>query len=55
MSGQTVITENTFSIHHFHGGWLDEKSRNARKKTAEQYNKVIYRMIKKENTTCSLN
>lgn len=48
MSGQTIITENTFSIHHFNGGWLDEKSRSARERTEKQYNEVLGRMIKKE-------
>ena len=44
MSGETHITENTFSIHHFNGGWLDEKSVNERKRTTEIYNQMIERM-----------
>lgn len=46
MSGKTVITDNTFSIHHFNGGWLDEKSRNIRIMTSKKYNNVIERMEK---------
>lgn len=46
MSEKTVITENTFSIHHFNGGWLDEKSRNIRMMTSQKYNHVIERMEK---------
>ena len=46
MSGQTVITENTFSIHHFNGGWLDEKSRDVRKKTVRNYDEVVRRMVR---------
>lgn len=41
MSGETVITDNTFSIHHFNGGWLDEKSRAVREKTVKSYNELL--------------
>lgn len=44
MSGRTIITENTFSIHHFNGGWLDEKSRNNRMMTVQKYNDIVERM-----------
>jgi len=46
MSGRTVVTENIFSIHHFNGGWLDEKSRYNRIMTIEKYNRIIERMSK---------
>lgn len=46
MSGQTVITENTFAIHHFNGGWLDDKSRNTRMRTVQKYNNIVERMEK---------
>lgn len=44
MSGQTIITENTISIHHFNGGWLDEKARQVREKTAKKYQCILKRM-----------
>ncbi len=44
MSGELAMTENTFSIHHFNGGWLDEKEREQRKKTVEWYQKILERM-----------
>jgi hypothetical protein len=44
MSGETRITANTFSIHHFNGGWLDAKRVEERKKTTELYNRMLKRM-----------
>lgn len=44
MSGEITMTENTFSIHHFNGGWLDEKARVQREKTRMQYRSVLQRM-----------
>lgn len=44
MSGELVTTENTFSIHHFNGGWLDEGAKNQREKTQMQYQAVLQRM-----------
>lgn len=44
MSGETTITDNTFSIHHFDGGWLDSKSMEQRKKTTESYRLMLKRM-----------
>lgn len=44
MSGQTVITDNTISIHHFNGGWLDEKSRAVREKTVKNYDELVLRI-----------
>ncbi len=44
MSGQILMTENTFSIHHFNGGWLDDKGRKQRQKTLEQYEQILKRM-----------
>ncbi len=38
MSGNINITEHTYSIHWFNGGWLDEMSREANKKTFKEYN-----------------
>ena len=44
MSGENVITENTFSIHHFNGGWLDDKRKEERKKTVGEYNNILKRI-----------
>ncbi len=44
MSGELHMTDNTFSIHHFNGGWLDENAREQREKTQSQYRAVIRRM-----------
>lgn len=41
MSGETVITENTFSIHHFNGGWLDEKTILQRELTKKKYQEIV--------------
>lgn len=32
VSGKTQMTDDTYAIHHFNGGWLDEHTRLARKK-----------------------
>lgn len=37
MSGITNCTSNTHSIHHFNGGWLDEKSKMMNEKTSKEY------------------
>ena len=44
MSGETTITENTRSIHHFNGGWLDEKKMDERKRTRLLYQQMLERM-----------
>lgn len=44
MSGELTMTKNTFSIHHFNGGWLDEKEREQRKRTVAQYSQILRRM-----------
>ncbi|MDE6910512.1 MAG: hypothetical protein K2P44_08615 [Lachnospiraceae bacterium] len=41
MSGKISVNKNTFSIHHFNGGWLDEKSMTERKKTQRKYQTII--------------
>lgn len=46
MSGELTMTANTFSIHHFNGGWLDEGAKEQRKKTQMQYQAVLERMEK---------
>lgn len=47
-SGHTNITSNTYSIHRFSGGWLDEKMKQVNKRTAEEYDRV-YRMCLSSN------
>ncbi len=44
MSNETIMTENTFSIHHFNGGWLDEKSVKEREETVLRYKQMLKRM-----------
>ena len=42
------MTENTFSIHHFNGGWLDEKAKQQRTITQMQYQDVMKRMVRED-------
>lgn len=44
MSGETILTKNTFSIHHFNGGWLNEQARQARTDTMNEYKQTVKRM-----------
>lgn len=37
MTGELTISDNTFSIHHFNGGWMDEHMKIQNKKTEERY------------------
>lgn len=45
MSGQTEITANTFSIHHFNGGWLDEKMRQMNRRAQEEFQGICKRIL----------
>lgn len=45
MSGLLEKTGNTFSIHHFNGGWLDEKSKENNIKTIENYKEILKNAI----------
>lgn len=40
MSRRLEITANTFSIHHFNGGWLDENMRSENKRISDNYNEL---------------
>lgn len=40
MSGRITKSVNTYGIHHFNGGWLDESQVEANRKTVEIYNSV---------------
>ena len=43
-SGETAITDNTFSIHHFSGTWLGEGAALERRRTREKYRQFINRL-----------
>lgn len=45
MSGQTLKTENTYTIHRFNGGWLDEEMKAANENAAKQYNRIYQTAI----------
>lgn len=40
MSGRVELTEHTYGIHHFNGGWLDPKMKQANMKTAENFERL---------------
>ncbi len=44
MSCEERITENTISIHYFHGGWMDETDKKNRSDTQDKYKAVLERM-----------
>lgn len=41
MSGKTEMTSNTFSIHHFNGGWLDKAAIENNQRTVKQYDEFF--------------
>lgn len=41
MSGKTAITKNTYSIHHFNGGWLDERVVLQREIMKRTYQEIV--------------
>lgn len=41
MSGKLEQTEDTFSIHHFQGGWLDDKARSDSMRTTHMYEELM--------------
>lgn len=45
MSGRLDVTENTFSIHHFNGGWLDKKMKQLNEETAHVFDAVCENTI----------
>ena len=45
-SGMTQQTSNTFSIHHFDGGWLDEIMKKGNEQTAKKFNQ-LYELTKR--------
>ena len=44
ISGETHITDHTFSIHHFSGTWLSTQAQEARKYTRERYQEFLKRL-----------
>lgn len=46
MSGQTVQTRNTYTIHRFNGGWMDEGMRQENRKAAGEYNRIYRECVK---------
>ena len=45
MSGRINITDNTFSIHHFNGGWLSEELAEENKKACQEFEKLYENAI----------
>lgn len=40
MSGHNDITEHTYSVHWFNGGWLDEKLKSANEEAAHRFDRI---------------
>ena len=55
MSGQTEITANTFSIHHFNGGWLDETMKQMNRRAKEAFRGVCERMLFEDDENADRN
>lgn len=49
MSGHLFITDNTYSIHHFNGGWLDDKMKQANLKAKERYHYILKKCLETVN------
>jgi len=41
MSGKMEKTSDTFSVHHFNGGWLDENEKKAALKLTNEYDSIV--------------
>ena len=46
MSGQTFQTRNTYTIHWFNGGWMDEGMRKENEKAVKEYNRIYQKSVK---------
>ena len=46
ISGETYITKNTFSIHHFSGTWLGAQAQKERENTRKRYHKFVEALSK---------
>jgi len=49
VTGITDVTENTYGIHQFNWSWVDGEQMNEKKKTHEEYEKILKRMQESEN------
>lgn len=49
MSCEEKVRDNTFSIHYFYGGWMQESDRKNREKTQKKYKNVIMQAMCKYN------
>lgn len=47
MSGHTHMTEHTYSIHRFNGGWLDEKMKLANDRAKREYDRIYEMAVEK--------
>lgn len=45
MSGKLDMTNDTFSIHHFHGGWLDDQARADNEAAMKNYDELMQSAI----------
>ena len=43
MSGKMEVTDDTYAIHHFNGGWLDEEMRLVNKQTQMRFDSFCQR------------
>ncbi len=46
MSGISHTTEHTYSVHWFHGGWLDEKMKSANEEAVTRYERIYSSAVK---------
>ena len=46
MSGRTECTDDTFSIHHFNGGWLDERMRAQNEEAKRIYEEIYVKTMR---------
>lgn len=44
MSGKTEMTDDTYAVHHFNGGWLDERTQLADRQTRLQFERLCRRV-----------
>lgn len=44
MSGKMELTDDTYAIHHFNGGWLDEHAKLATQRTRSKYESLCHRI-----------
>ncbi len=44
MSGEEHVTEDTYSVHYFSGGWMDSADKNNRTETQKKYSEFMKRM-----------